>query len=108
MNGFVRVYKIILLCKVEVIEIVGLEYWFDLTVFILLAFLVQITICLNNGTMSLALAKKHEMLLPNRIKRLTVLMTHDYPTFGLVIKANFNQSNLSIKRIDNIFGSQES
>ncbi len=68
MDGLIGIDKVILVSKVKIVEIVGLEDRLNLAVFVGFTLLVQVSIGLDNSAMSLALAKKNKVLLPNRIK----------------------------------------
>lgn len=89
MDRLIWIYKIVLFCKVEIVEVVGLENWLYFAVFELFGLFVDVAIGLDNGAVSLALAEEYEMLLSDGIKWFAVFMADYYFTLLSIGYFNF-------------------
>lgn len=78
MNGFIGVNEIVIFSKMEIVEVVCLENRLYFAVLELLAFLIKITVGLDNGAVPLALAEKNEMVLADCVEGLAALVTDNH------------------------------
>lgn len=58
----VRIHKKILFSKVQIVEIICLEYRLDFTIFILFCFSIEVSISLDYGCVALVLAQQYKVL----------------------------------------------
>ena len=89
----------------EVVEVVGLEERLYLAIFVLFCASVLVAIGLDDGAVTLTLAKQHEMFLTDRVKRLAVSMSHQQFA-SLCGDIHLDQSCLCIKDKDDAAGEQ--
>lgn len=82
-EGLVGVDDVELFGQVEIVEVVCLEEWLDLAVFVLLGLAVLVTVGFDDGAVALALTEQDEVLLADSIEGFAISMR--YYQFGLVL-----------------------
>lgn len=95
MKRFVGVYYIVLLCEMEVVEVVCLKKRLNFAIFVLLCASILVAIGLDDRAMALILAQQHEMLLTDSVKRLTISMPHQQLA-SLCVDVHLNQSSFCV------------